>query len=418
MKPFILCDKTTVQTLHSSSPELLHRYFSIVLPSVIVQEVQGDLVKEKKKKSDRDSISQVKSLARRLASISTESTMNFRALIVAEIQGHKIPFSHRPVPQFESTALDSNGNIVGKIADDPFEKLLHDWREDIFTRDDFMESAQWRAMKANLDWRDSAAPLLRYFASNPRHKRNLAEVDELAEDILALAHPEDLLEWLIWQFGFTPVGIQDTLADWRRKRNRNLDSTPYTRFCIKTSMLAHLGMHFEIPQIGGKRDNIIDLQYLLYLPFCQIFSSADNFQIPLAAHLMTSKQRLVTCKELMSDFQVIESYLKTLSKEEKDGELLLFGPPEKPESLCSDLWRQFRGHEYRSKPKLVLTETQLEEIMGIVKQATSASDQAPKNSHIECNKQADVVWRERTIHSNDPCPCRSGKAFKECHGIK
>ena len=52
MGPVILCDKSTVQSLHRLSPELLHHYFTINIPPILVREILGDLVKE----SDKDPV--------------------------------------------------------------------------------------------------------------------------------------------------------------------------------------------------------------------------------------------------------------------------------------------------------------------------------------------------------------------------
>ena len=46
MGPTLLCDKSTIQTLVQKAPELLHHYFQVNIPPILVREILGDLAKD------------------------------------------------------------------------------------------------------------------------------------------------------------------------------------------------------------------------------------------------------------------------------------------------------------------------------------------------------------------------------------
>jgi hypothetical protein len=199
MRPILLCDKSTIQTLSSNSPELIHRYFHLHLPPILAKEIQGDLTKGD---SEDKAARTVKGLAWRVASLSTIPCLDFRELLVMEARGEKIEMGRRPLVRQHSASCTPTNEKIMQIADYEHEEMLHKWRSSEYTEQDYKDSELWRKMKERLDWRDSAAPLKQFISPKTKAQKSLNEVVELVDDIFASAEPHRLLTWLLWQWGY------------------------------------------------------------------------------------------------------------------------------------------------------------------------------------------------------------------------
>jgi hypothetical protein len=89
--------------------------------------------------------------------------------------------------------------------------------------------------------------------------------------------------------------------------------------------------------IGTRSTNLLDLDYLYYLPFCSVFVSDDKVHKTLVPHLLVSRQLFVTGKDLKDDFIKIEEIRQTLTGEEL---LRTHREPPRVESLLSyKIWK-------------------------------------------------------------------------------
>jgi hypothetical protein len=81
---------------------------------------------------------------------------------------------------------------------------------------------------------------------------------------------------------------------------------PYAFYCLKVLVLFLGAYKFDL-LLEKKTDDQIDLEYLFYLPFCNVFSSNDKFHMMLAPSLMRSDQLFLTGEDLKKGIQEIES---------------------------------------------------------------------------------------------------------------
>lgn len=71
---------------------------------------------------------------------------------------------------------------------------------------------------------------------------------------------------------------------------------PYAYFALRLTTTFLAGVSLGI--IPERPTNIIDLQYLYYLPFCQVFTSGDKLHRDLAPLFMRPKQQFVWAPDL------------------------------------------------------------------------------------------------------------------------
>ncbi|MBV6500507.1 MAG: hypothetical protein CJBNEKGG_02988 [Prosthecobacter sp.] len=396
--------------LSADCPELIHRYFHLHLPPILAKEIQGDLTKDD---SEDKASRTVRSLARRVASMSTIPCLDFRELLIAEAGGETIEMGRRPHVRQHAVSCTTTNEKIMQIADSEEEEMLHKWRSSEYSDQDYKDSEAWREMKERLDWRDSAEPLKQFYSPKTKAKKSLEEVIELVEDILASAKPHRLVTWLLWQWGFTKDGISEFIKEWVANREGRLTNLPYMTYCIQISMAAHLGMLFQI--FGQKKDNLLDLEYLMYLPFTQAFSTCDKFQAALARSFMKKDQAFVPYEELATDLRRIRNYLAALSDEARSEDNNFHGPPELADSLCHKLWKQFMRSDYRANPRTKLSDDQVRRMKAHLNRLLDTSKNGVPDATTR-QDDCDLIWRHRTAHMDDPCPCMSGKTLGDCHG--
>ena len=113
---------------------------------------------------------------------------------------------------------------------------------------------------------------------------------------------------------------------------------PYSFFCLRIKLLFNICLLNNI--INTRPTNLLDLEYLYYLPFCQVFVSDDKFHRQLAPHLLTEDQRFVTGQELKKDLNRLKEIKTTLSESEL--KKVFRYPPIVPELLIYQLWTELR----------------------------------------------------------------------------
>ncbi|MEC9345368.1 MAG: hypothetical protein VYB54_04020 [Pseudomonadota bacterium] len=57
--------------------------------------------------------------------------------------------------------------------------------------------------------------------------------------------------------------------------------------------------------ISTRSSNVIDLQYIYYLPFCNIFTSADKFHKTIAPFFMSKNQLFVDSAKIKADLKLV-----------------------------------------------------------------------------------------------------------------
>jgi hypothetical protein len=86
--------------------------------------------------------------------------------------------------------------------------------------------------------------------------------------------------------------------------------------------------------------NKIDLAYVYYLPFCQVFTSSDKLHERVVPLFLRQDQTFVKGQELKADLHLLDEYYSALSEEVKASGLHKFAgcPPEGTAFLVTRLW--------------------------------------------------------------------------------
>lgn len=73
---------------------------------------------------------------------------------------------------------------------------------------------------------------------------------------------------------------------------------PYTYFCLRAHLMVLVLWRHKLTK--NEPNNLVDVQYLYYLPFCGIFASNDSLHRKVAPFLLTKSQEFLWGPELKS----------------------------------------------------------------------------------------------------------------------
>jgi hypothetical protein len=129
--------------------------------------------------------------------------------------------------------------------------------------------------------------------------------------------------------------------------------------------------------LSTRRSNLIDIQYLYYTPFCEVFSTSDNFLKELTPLVLDADQSLVDGQELR---QALETVAVRREEEKRPPGTGGSSPCVEPDehSLIQLLWRKHRGRFQPQASSPPLTPEQSAQLMQEIKPIIDACDEASK----------------------------------------
>ena len=111
---------------------------------------------------------------------------------------------------------------------------------------------------------------------------------------------------------------------------------PYAHYCSLVYTAFYLGLANRL--IGTRSTNRIDLEYILYLPFCKLFCSNDNFHKQFVPLFLDETQDFIGGTVFKADIKRINDHWHCLS--EKDRKESGDYPPDWEDSITNRLWKK------------------------------------------------------------------------------
>ena len=94
---------------------------------------------------------------------------------------------------------------------------------------------------------------------------------------------------------------------------------------------------------GKKSKAHLDMQYIYYLPFCNVFSSDDKDLIKLVEFFLRPDQEFVSKADLQKDLKRLAAYFADMSEEQKTAFYAEYNhyPPDLDGSFTAKMWKRF-----------------------------------------------------------------------------
>ena len=417
MGPQILLDKSVIQSLSFDDIDFLNRYYYLNIPSVLMMEILGDLEKPSKE-GEVVTKEKVKYLANKISRQSSALNADYRYLLVGELRGHKITMDGRPVLSGGRVVKGKSGEkgIVFDVS--PEEELINKWKVGDFSTEDSVTSQNWRDFTKSVDLEDFQRKL-RPVIERLGQPKDMESLVVLADKLLAIKNYQALcISLLVIQIELDNNMNQSIFLRWEQSGCPFLkDYAPYSYYYARVLVLFNFGLACGL--FGTRTTNLVDLEYLFYLPFCKVFSSSDKFQISLAKLCLKPEQEFVHGNDLKADLTEISLQCNNLNRNQKADWLSKYGryPPDNSSSVTSQLWDKFCSprkslEQHKSQS---MTEEQKAEFRKRMKGFDEAATVPDHQVCEEIYSEPDFMIRKGWVHIDDPCPCGSGKKLRDCH---
>lgn len=414
MGPIIILDKSTLQSLSFLEIDFLFRYYLLNITPVLVAEIMGDLSKPRTDgQTDKTRVIQ---LASKLPQVTSGINFHFRDLILNSLMGDEPPMDGRIPIYGGSPVRDANGALGGVIPETPEEKAIQRWRRGSFSAAEEEEGEYWRTSTRQFDYtgiQEAFRPLISTLPSGANLHEIINYVDVLFSEP---GQQRNLLCDILEEFPAPAKMASRVFYRWETSDYQSVsDFSPYAYYCMRLTWAFYLSIAKGV--ISNRPTNMVDLEYCYYLPFTMAFSSTDRFHRTFVPHFLRPDQDFVWGLDLKADLRLTAQEWDNLDEDARASWLSENGnyPPERPDSITLDLWQKHcrpRSEIVRERNSVPNPEL-LNEILA--RRAGFQKIEGLPSGALSGRTDLDFLERERAVHPNDPCPCRSGKKFADCH---
>lgn len=338
MGPHLLVDKSFLRLINKKEASALEKHYTIVINPVALQELISDLADQSKTQDELARL--VVILANKAAGSKSYVLMDARAMIEANLLGHPIPLSGQiPKPAKEIVAPDGSKGFV--VEQSKEEVLLRNWCRGEFTDQDRAIAGQLKRDLKEYDLPGSQKEMREQFPNNTRFEslEDLVRFIDATDDLpfnksLAM---EALMKWC-----GTPDSTRKKIQSrWEELGNPSLKSfAPYAHYCSRVLSIYFIGVTADLIRTGMGDKTMIDMFYLLYLPFSHSFASRDAFHRDMFRYFARGDQAFIWGDDLKPDLDQIASFHGNLSEPDRLAYAREFGhyPPPIPNSITQEAW--------------------------------------------------------------------------------
>lgn len=351
MGPTLIFDKSAIHSFAEREAKWLTNLYNINRTPTLFMEIMADL---KKKASDtRLSEDQVKRLAKKFSPINTYQNIHHSEIWYHNLLGEHVPMDGRVMLGGGKQVTSGDGTKGILIEESPEDKAMRRWQEGRFN--DFEEGLadRWRESIKGIDLTKLNQT---YSKSNPKEQKPFADLDRLAIAVNRVCDGEGGQYRLLTNVieGLVPGDdkfAQRVVIRWKLLGRPPIRRyAPYAVYCYAVNMFFAVGLAMDM--LSTRASNVIDLQYLYYLPFCHVFTSGDKFHKKVAPLFMQPNQVFVDAAKLKADLKMIAD--KWDQTDKKSGTAFFIKFPWRDEGMVSEvIWDKCvpNWRDYADRPE-------------------------------------------------------------------
>jgi len=404
----IIIDKSTFQLLSYNELLKLSNYYKHNITPILVMEILGDLKKEAPEGKLPPDV-RVKDFATKLFPINTVLNAHYEKILCSDLLTGTVPLDGRSQLGVEKVVQSDTGMKGFLIEETEQQKAVYKWKEGNFTEVDHKLSALWRTSTTQEDLLVKLQETIKE-QNGSLNLKSFSELDELVTNTLSQTNKQDLfLAKLIENYGLYEDKGSTIFARWLAAgRPLIKDFAPYAYHCLRVDMFFLLGLQSHL--ITTRPTNRIDMEYMYYLPFCNVFSSNDKLHKNIVPFLIRSDQHFIRGEDLKKDFKSIVSYLDAGGDEIK--KKYNNEPPVIANSFTLDLWKKYFGYPQTSNWDRRMSKKDEE----YVKRKMDEFERAAKGEKIDWKDgdEPGFIMTKSSLSKTDPCYCGSGKRIIDC----
>ena len=369
-------------------------------------EILGDLRKEyaETKVNSKD---RVADFARKLFPVNTVVNGYYKKLILSELLGQQKILDGRPVVEIEK-AVESETGQKGFIISETFEeKAIYKWKTGDFNKADHILSDIWRQNTTQEDLLKNLKESLKDIGG-PECKSFIALKDVTLNQILDPERQEGFLAVILKNNNVDAISAVSVFGKWIQDgRPLIRDCFPYAFHCLLIDMLFTNGLVSGL--ITTRPTNRLDIEYLYYLPFCNVFTSNDNLHKNIAPLILRENQKFIVGEDLKKDLKNITTFIDKMN--EVDRKIYANKPPVIEGSITFGLWKEYYDYPDNDRIQRDVSEKEKEYMKSKIQEFSRASD---GKSITLGSEDGEFILRKSYLNKDDLCFCGSGMKVIDC----
>jgi hypothetical protein len=347
--PILVFDKSALQDLSDDEAFLLDAFFLTNIVPTFFVEVLGDLAKESTQGIVPEQM--VGALAEKTPQYNASASAFHGSLLIANLLGKPIEMSTGQIILDRGSMRRAADGAIGFFTEEPPEAdALWRWQSHEFTEVERLYARSWRASLSAIDhgalieWAERMVP--------PQQRiRTLKDARAFAGGFVSSADPQ-VLEFVVQH-----LNVDEQYRPAILERHAALGFpplatfAPYAAHIFVVNVMLALGMSTQ--WISSKpQNNVVDVSYLYYLPFCMVFASGDKLHARLVPHLKRDDQEFVWGPDLRAALRELHAYYvaRHIELGAAGPEAFPFKPPTDVDNLVTRLWDQFLPR-WRERPQ-------------------------------------------------------------------
>lgn len=338
MGPVLIFDKSALQGLSLDEAVWLEAFFLFNITPVFFVETLADLSKTSKR---RTAEAVVADIAGKTPRLHTWPNLFHLDLIGNDLLGNHPPMNGQVVVVGGEAKRSPDGKVGHHFAEFDETAALARWQEGRFHELERDVAVTWRNTLSNVDFGSMIEDARS--ATQVERARTLDEVYEVASEYVDGSGVERV-EFARRFLGIGPQWTDRIAARYAEAGDVSLQTfAPYTAFVLKVSLFFYIGMGSNL--IGRERkSNMVDVSYLYYLPFCQVFASSDKLHRTVAPYFLGSDRRFLDGRDLKAALREIVRYGEEHMTEIEEMGIVRFArrPPNDLDNALTQVWDAFR----------------------------------------------------------------------------
>lgn len=320
---------------------MMDQLYRCIITPIFFIETLADLSKQQRDERTPEQL--VGGLAERTPVAHSAINAAHWSLSVNSLAGEHLPLDGRPmVPGGIPVRVEGEEGVVFRKA--PETEAFERWQRGRFEEVERLFAKEWREGIANLD--------LALIADTFRTQLKKEARPKSLEDAKAQAGRFMLsggANYRSLQLAFGLLNVPPTITPrlikiWKAAGARPLgEYAPYAAHCVETDLFFYLAMSNGL--ISDQRPtNLVDMAYLYYLPFTNVFVSSDRLHRRVAPLFMRDNQLFVWGPDLKADLRAADEHFSALPEEERARGLLLLAssPPRDSQGIIATHWDAYR----------------------------------------------------------------------------
>ena len=309
-KPSLFMDKSFFESLTNEEHQKLNQQYAVIHTITLFQEIQKNTI-EKRKENQPDYIN----LMKKWNETNIPQQEHYITMLKLELLGHAVILNRsRGTPylvQFDFTVQDLNW-VEGRLSAADIEKAEKIKQDSMIRAVDvgtehFMGGDGHLAtrLKRDLECLTKSSVTLSEFISEISDKlqNHLSIPDPVLRELYFGFNVSERFKEARKQAPNTVTTFEITLDEidrikrkWNYIKSNFQNEYPYTFYFLVVNAFLNIGIPEQKlrEQMSLKEDDTIsDLQYLYYLPFCNVFVSNDRFHRKVVPEFLTPQQKFI-----------------------------------------------------------------------------------------------------------------------------